>query len=159
MSLTPLATTFLASGAAMAAEGMWMPQQLPTISKALKENGLAIDPAKLSKLTEFPMGAIVSLTAHFLSQYLAQPASQLDPAFLSALRLKPGMSEAEVQAHLVRLNGATQLARTEDRLAWLAQDASAFKASQDPYIQAAVALHEHDRAREARMEESAGLRG
>ena len=99
----------------------------------------------------------VKLTAHFLSQYLAQPASQLDPAFLSALQLKPGMSEAEVQAHLVRLNGATQLARTEDRLAWLAQDASAFKASQDPYIQAAVALYTHDRAEEAKGKERAGL--
>ena len=36
---------------------------------------------------------------------------------------------------------------------------AAFKVSQDPYIQAAVALYDRDRAREARAEEAAGLRG
>ena len=51
-------------------EGMWMPQQLPQVAKQLKADGLQLDPAKLTQLTEFPMGAIVSLggcSASFVS--------------------------------------------------------------------------------------------
>ena len=58
------------STAAHADEGMWMPQQLPQVAKQLKAAGLKLDPAKLTKLTEFPMGAIVSLggcSASFVS--------------------------------------------------------------------------------------------
>ncbi|MFG6465988.1 S46 family peptidase [Roseateles sp. BYS87W] len=71
-SLTLLASAALASLAvtAHADEGMWMPKQLPQISKALKAGGLALDPAKLKELTDFPMGAVVSLggcTASFVS--------------------------------------------------------------------------------------------
>lgn len=60
----------LALGLAHAHEGMWMPSQLPQVAKDLKAAGLAIDPAKLTQLTQFPMGAIVSLggcTASFVS--------------------------------------------------------------------------------------------
>jgi hypothetical protein len=49
---------------------MWMPQQLPQVAKELKAAGLKLDPATLTKLTEFPMGAIVSLggcSASFVS--------------------------------------------------------------------------------------------
>jgi len=55
---------------AYADEGMWMPQQLPQVAKQLKADGLKLDPASLTKLTEFPMGAIVSLggcSASFVS--------------------------------------------------------------------------------------------
>ncbi len=58
------------SSVAQADEGMWMPQQLPQIAKQLKAAGLKLDPAKLTKLTEFPMDAIVSLggcSASFVS--------------------------------------------------------------------------------------------
>jgi len=54
----------------MADEGMWQPDQLPSIEKQLKDAGLKIDPSNLTKLTEFPMGAVISLggcTASFLS--------------------------------------------------------------------------------------------
>lgn len=60
----------LASSFAMADEGMWMPQQLPDIASELKAAGLELDPANLTKLTEFPMAAIVSLggcSASFVS--------------------------------------------------------------------------------------------
>jgi V8-like Glu-specific endopeptidase len=60
----------LASSFAMADEGMWMPQQLPDIAKELKAAGLALNPADLTKLTEFPAAAIVSLggcSASFVS--------------------------------------------------------------------------------------------
>src|SRR3982751_2317601 len=55
---------------AHANEGMWMPQQLPQIAKQLKAAGLQLDPNALTKLTEFPMGAVVSLggcSASFVS--------------------------------------------------------------------------------------------
>ena len=66
LTLAILSTT----AAAYADEGMWMPQQLPQVAKQLKAAGLKLDPATLTKLTEFPMGAIVSLggcSASFVS--------------------------------------------------------------------------------------------
>src|SRR3546814_14973804 len=57
-------------GKALAGEGMWVPQQLPEISKTLKKAGLKLDPDDLADLTGDPMGAVVSLggcTASFVS--------------------------------------------------------------------------------------------
>ncbi|HUP64735.1 MAG TPA: S46 family peptidase [Thermoanaerobaculia bacterium] len=48
------------AAAAAAAQGMWMPQQVPELAGRLKESGLEIDPTRLADLTGFPMGAIVS---------------------------------------------------------------------------------------------------
>lgn len=58
------------SSVSVADEGMWQPHQLPSISKELTAAGLELNPADLTNLTEFPMGAIVSLggcTASFVS--------------------------------------------------------------------------------------------
>ena len=66
LALAVLSTT----SAAFADEGMWMPQQLPQVARQLKAAGLKLDPASLTKLTEFPMNAIVSLggcSASFVS--------------------------------------------------------------------------------------------
>ncbi|KFZ29251.1 dipeptidyl-peptidase 7 [Pseudidiomarina atlantica] len=60
----------LFSSMAAADEGMWMPQQLPEIADKLKAAGLRLDPSELTQLTEFPMGAVVSLggcSASFVS--------------------------------------------------------------------------------------------
>ncbi|MBB5205157.1 hypothetical protein HNQ51_002476 [Inhella inkyongensis] len=70
--LTPLcaAALALATFSAHAAEGMWMPQQMPAQAKALKAAGLKLDPTQLAKLTEFPLGAVVQLpgcTGSFVS--------------------------------------------------------------------------------------------
>jgi len=70
MKKTLLSLAIVSSFAAHADEGMWMPQQLPQIAKQLKAAGLKLDPANLTKLTEFPAGAIVSLggcSASFVS--------------------------------------------------------------------------------------------
>jgi hypothetical protein len=56
--------------AAVADDGMWMPQQVPALGEELKKLGLQIDPNQLADLTGFPMGAIVSLggcSASFVS--------------------------------------------------------------------------------------------
>ena len=55
---------------AQAAEGMWVPQQLPEIAGPLMKAGLKLDPLQLSNLTGDPMGAVVALggcTASFVS--------------------------------------------------------------------------------------------
>ncbi len=53
--------------------GMWMPSQLadPQHAKNLEQLGLAFDPLALSKPTEFPLGAVISLggcSASFVSE-------------------------------------------------------------------------------------------
>ncbi|MDT8439140.1 MAG: S46 family peptidase [Wenzhouxiangellaceae bacterium] len=53
-----------------AKEGMWTPDQLPEIADDLRATGLQLDPATLTDLTAFPMGAVISLggcTASFVS--------------------------------------------------------------------------------------------
>ncbi|XYJ10278.1 S46 family peptidase [Telluria sp. B2] len=70
MKKTLLSLAILTSFAAQADEGMWMPQQLPQVAQQLKAAGLELDPNTLTKLTEFPMGAVVSLggcSASFVS--------------------------------------------------------------------------------------------
>jgi hypothetical protein len=65
-----IALTMLTTTALRADEGMWQPSQLPELSDELRALGLEIDPAKLSSLTEHPMGAVISLlncTASFVS--------------------------------------------------------------------------------------------
>lgn len=56
--------------AAFAKEGMFTPEQIPGIAGDLRATGLNLDPAALSDLTAFPMGAVISLggcTASFVS--------------------------------------------------------------------------------------------
>ena len=70
MKKSLLALAILSTASAYADEGMWMPQQLPQVAKQLKAAGLKLDPSTLTKLTEFPMSAIVSLggcSASFVS--------------------------------------------------------------------------------------------
>ena len=65
-----LSALAFSSTATLADEGMWQPNQLPTIAKELTKAGLALNPNDLTELTGFPMGAIVSLggcTASFVS--------------------------------------------------------------------------------------------
>ena len=53
-----------------AAEGMWMPQQIPQMAARLKALGFTGDPQAFADLSGQPMGAIVSLggcTASFVS--------------------------------------------------------------------------------------------
>ena len=59
-----------AAAAAVADEGMWMPQQVPQLADQLKKQGLKIDPNRFADLTGDLMGAVVSLggcTASFVS--------------------------------------------------------------------------------------------
>ncbi|WP_376694125.1 S46 family peptidase [Wenzhouxiangella sp. EGI_FJ10409] len=65
-----LAAALLLANTAWAKEGMWTPDQLPLIAEDLRETGLELDPNSLTRLTDFPMGAVISLggcTASFVS--------------------------------------------------------------------------------------------
>lgn len=65
-----IAASVLTAFSAQADEGMWQPHQLPSMADELKAKGLEIDAASISKLTEFPMNAVISLggcTASFVS--------------------------------------------------------------------------------------------
>ncbi|MBB3059822.1 S46 family peptidase [Microbulbifer rhizosphaerae] len=51
-------------------EGMWQPHQLPELADELHRLGLELDPAGMTKLTDFPMNAVISLggcSASFVS--------------------------------------------------------------------------------------------
>ena len=96
------------------------------------------------------------LVAHFLAQYLAQPATSLNAAWLDAFGLKAGQDEAAVRTQLDKLYAASKLADTPTRLGWLGKDAAAFQASDDAFIKLAVALHADDERRETRDKELAG---
>lgn len=58
------------TGAALAVEGMWMPEQLPALGEELKGLGLELPPESLADPMAWPLGAIVSLgfcSASFVS--------------------------------------------------------------------------------------------
>ncbi len=92
----------------------------------------------------------------FLSQYLAQPATNLNQALLSTLGVSAGMDEAAVRAKLEPLYANSKLADKAERLAWLERKPEDFKASGDAFIQAAVAMYADDEARENRDKELGG---
>lgn len=96
------------------------------------------------------------VVGHFMVQVLAQPADQLNPAWLQALGLRQGMDLAAVNARLDALYAGTRLLDKAERLGWLARGVDEFKSSNDSFIQAAVALYADDEARELRDKELAG---
>ena len=96
------------------------------------------------------------VVSHFLTQYLALPADQLNSALLNALGVRAGMDAAAVAARVDALYAGTKLTDKAERGAWLSRDASAFEASDDTLVKAAVALHADELARENRDKELAG---
>lgn len=60
MKLRALLVSTLLATAALADDGMWMPQQVPALAGELKKFGLQLDPSQFADLTAFPMGAIAS---------------------------------------------------------------------------------------------------
>ncbi|MGM9481102.1 S46 family peptidase [Roseateles sp. NT4] len=96
------------------------------------------------------------LVAHFMAQYLAQPANTLNPAWVDLFGLKAGQDEASIRAQLDKVYAGSKLSDSAFRMGWLDKDAAAFKASDDAFIKAAVALYDDDRRLENRDKELAG---
>lgn len=97
-----------------------------------------------------------ALVINNLLKYMAQPKAEHNAAFDAALGLKEGMSAAELKATLDSLYAGSQLGKKEERAAWLKRKPEEFKASNDSFIKAAVAMYDDYMAREAREEELAG---
>lgn len=96
------------------------------------------------------------IASTMMAQYLAQPAASLNQAVMAALGVNAGMDEASVRARLETLYANSKLADKAERLAWLERKPEAFKASDDAFIKAAVALYADDEARETRDKELGG---
>ncbi|WP_343728206.1 S46 family peptidase [Duganella sp.] len=97
-----------------------------------------------------------ALVLNSLTKYAAQPAAQRNAAFDAVVGIKDGMSKAELQAALDKLYAGSKLGDAEQRKAWLERKPEDFKASDDSFIKAAVALYEPDLKAEAEEEELGG---
>ncbi|MET0357389.1 MAG: S46 family peptidase [Cellvibrio sp.] len=97
-----------------------------------------------------------ALALHFLKQYVTQPKKDQNTAFLSALGLKSGASEATIKAQLDKLYAGSKLGDKATRLGWLTKNIEEFKASDDSFIKAAIALYADDQRREHRDKELNG---
>ncbi len=97
-----------------------------------------------------------ALVLNFLTKYNAQPAAEHDAAFDAALGIRAGMSDAELKAALDRIYAGSKLADKATRTAWLNKSPAEFKASNDSFIKAAVAMYDADMKDEAKEEELAG---
>lgn len=97
-----------------------------------------------------------ALVLNFLVQYNAQPVDQHDAAFDSALGIRPGMSEAELKGALDRIYAGSHLQDKDVRTAWLTKTPQDFRASNDTFIKAAVAMYDTDMQHEAEEDELAG---
>jgi len=97
-----------------------------------------------------------ALVMNFLAKYLAQPVAEQDKAFNDALGIRAGMSQDELKAALDKAYAGSKLANKEERSAWLKKSPAEFKASNDSFIKAAVAMYDADMKDEAKEEELAG---
>ncbi|MFC5513020.1 S46 family peptidase [Massilia jejuensis] len=97
-----------------------------------------------------------ALVMHFLGKYLAQPVKEQDAAFNKALGIRAGMSQDELKAAIDTMYAGSKLANKDERSAWLKKTPAEFKASNDAFIRAAVAMYESDLKDEAKAEELGG---
>jgi hypothetical protein len=97
-----------------------------------------------------------ALVRNFLGQYLSLPVGEQNAAFVSALGLKPGMTETEISAQLDKLYAGSELGKKATRMAWLNKDVAAFKSSDDSFIKIAVALYADGQQREENDRELSG---
>ncbi|WP_423185852.1 S46 family peptidase [Alishewanella sp. d11] len=104
----------------------------------------------------FDVNVEKALDLHNLAKYAALPRKQRNAAFDKALGIKDGMDQAALSALIESWYQATQLTDIAKRTALLESTPAQFKASNDPFIKAAIALFESDMQREAEQEELAG---
>jgi hypothetical protein len=97
-----------------------------------------------------------ALVLNSLVKYAAQPAAERNAAFDAVVGIKDGMSKADLQAALDKLYAGSKLGDAAERKAWLERKPEDFKASDDAFIKAAVALYEPDLKSEADDEELGG---
>jgi hypothetical protein len=84
----------------------------------------------------------------FLDAYLEQPADQRVSTYDQALGIDADVDRESLAALLDRHYESTELDDTQTRLAWMERPVADFEASEDAFIQLAVALYAHDMADE-----------
>jgi hypothetical protein len=92
----------------------------------------------------------------FLCGYLQQPAEQRVAVFDEALGLTPETTAAELPGLLDAYYAETQLGNADTRLSLMEADAATFEASEDPFVQLAVALYDYERELEEQSEKRSG---
>jgi hypothetical protein len=97
-----------------------------------------------------------ALVLNSLSKYAAQPKSERNASFDATMGIRDGMSQAELTAVLDKMYAGSQLGNQAERAAWLERKPAEFKASNDSFIKAAVAMYDASLKSEAREEELAG---
>ncbi len=93
---------------------------------------------------------------HFLQQYMNAPATARVAALDEALGLPDGWNEEIVGRILDRHYAETGLGEVDRRLALMDAELEEFESSDDPFIQLAVALFEHDMALERQSKDRTG---
>jgi hypothetical protein len=97
-----------------------------------------------------------ALVLNSLTKYAAQPKAQRSANFDNAMGIRDGMTQAELKAVLDTMYAGTTLGDKAARAAWLGKKPEDFKASNDSFIKAAVAMYEQGMKAEADDEELAG---
>ena len=92
----------------------------------------------------------------FLNWYQNQPAEARVAVLDDALGLTPGMDEAAISAKLDGYYAGTTLGDAETRLALIDASQAELEASEDPFVQLAIALYDYGREQEAIAEERSG---
>ncbi len=94
---------------------------------------------------------------YFLNYYVNEtPAESRVPAMDAALGLDEAVDADALAATLDRFYAETTLTDAEARLAWMEASPQEFEASEDPFIQLAVALFDHDMELEAASKDRSG---
>jgi len=97
-----------------------------------------------------------ALVLNSLTKYAAQPKAQRNANFDNAMSIRDGMAQADLKAVLDTMYAGTMLGDKAARAAWLGKQPQDFKASNDSFIKAAVAMFEQSLKAEADDEELAG---
>jgi hypothetical protein len=97
-----------------------------------------------------------ALVLNSLVKYAAQPKAQRSANFDAAMGITDGMTEAQLKAKLDAMYAGSQLADKAARTAWLGKKPEDFKASNDSFIKAAVAMYDQGLKSEAEEEELGG---
>ncbi len=92
----------------------------------------------------------------FLSGYLKQPMDERVPTFDAALGLTEATTEADLPGLLDRYYAETSLGDGENRLALMDATAEELAASDDPFMQLAVAMYDYGLELEQQSEERSG---
>ena len=97
-----------------------------------------------------------ALDLHHLGKYVALPKKQRDKHFDKALGITDNMSVEALKALIDSWYAQSALVDAEKRKAMLSAAPDGFAAFNDPFVNAAVALYEHDMKAEAEEEELEG---